>query len=121
MVRYTRHLAEHHPPTASPAACTTTLQVAQFPDPRWLTRIWPTKLPGARVSVCIDDASFGSGGLPVWDCSGTGGTVVVKIGWTQATTDHAAYGSSSYGTSTPGPARATRPGVVVAPTAGSSE
>lgn len=102
------------------AACTTTLQVAQFQIREWLARV-ADELPGARVSVCIDDASFDSGGLPVWGCSGSGGTVVVKIGWTQATTDHAAYGSSSYGSSTPGLARATRPGVVVALIAGSSE
>jgi type IV pilus assembly protein PilV len=101
-------------------ACATTLDVASFQIVEWLTRV-DAELPGARVSVCIDDASFDADGLPVWDCSGTGGTVVVKIGWTQATTDHAAVGSSGYGSATPGLARATRPGVVVALIAGSSE
>ncbi|HRI17726.1 MAG TPA: type IV pilus modification protein PilV [Burkholderiaceae bacterium] len=101
-------------------ACATALDVASFQIVEWLRRV-DAELPGARVSVCIDDASFDSGGLPVWACSGTGGTVVVKIGWTQATTDHGAVGSSSSGSSTPGLARATRPGVVVALIAGSSE
>ena len=58
-------------------ACATTQDVASFQIVEWLTRV-DAELPGARVSVCIDDASFDAGGLPVWDCSGTGGTVVVK-------------------------------------------
>ncbi|MBP6777418.1 MAG: type IV pilus modification protein PilV [Piscinibacter sp.] len=101
-------------------ACATTLDVASFQIREWLARV-DAELPGARVTVCIDDASFDAGGLPIWDCSGSGGTVVVKIGWVQATTDHAAVGSSGHGSSTPGLNRATRPGVVVALIAGSSE
>jgi len=69
--------------------------------------------------VCIDDAAFDAGGLPQWTCSGVGGRTVVKIGWTQATTDHAATGSSGVGSG--GLARAVRPGVVLAVLAGSSE
>lgn len=102
------------------AACTSTLDVASYQIREWLTRV-DAELPGARVSVCIDDASFDGAGLPQWDCSTTGGTVVVKIGWTQATTDHAAVGSSGYGSATPGLAQAVRPGVVVALIAGSAE
>ena len=102
------------------AACTTPLDVANFQIREWLARV-DAELPGARVTVCVDDASFDAAGLPVWECSDTGGTVVVKIGWTQATTDHAAVGSSGYGSATPGLSRATRPGVVVALIAGSSE
>lgn len=101
-------------------ACATTLDVARFQIREWLSRV-DAELPGARVTVCIDDAAFDSGGLPVWDCSGSGGTVVVKIGWVQATTDHAAVGSTGHGSSTPGLNRATRPGVVEALIAGSSE
>jgi len=111
-------------PSAGPdcfaGACATTQEVAGYQLREWLARA-DAELPGARVKVCVDDAAFDAGGLPVWDCSDSGGTVVVKIGWTQATTDHAAVGSSGYGSATPGLNRATRPGVVVALIAGSSE
>lgn len=102
------------------SACSTPKEVAEYQIVEWLGRV-DAELPGARVTVCVDDESFDSGGLPVWDCSDAGGTVVVKIGWTQTTTDHGATGSLGAGSSTPGLARATRPGVVVALIAGSSE
>lgn len=103
------------------AACASTLDVASFQLREWLTRV-AAELPGARVSVCFDDESFDAGGLPQWACNvTTGGTLVVKIGWTQATTDHAAVGSTGYGSSTPGLERAVRPGLVVALIAGSAE
>lgn len=101
-------------------ACATTKDVASFQIREWLTRV-AAELPSARVTVCVDDETFDGNGLPVWDCSGNGETVVVKIGWTQATTDRGAVGASSYGSATPGLARATRPGVAVALIAGSSE
>lgn len=99
-------------------ACTTTKEVAAFQIRDWLSRV-DAELPGARVAVCVDDAPFDADGLPRWDCSGTGGTTVVKIGWTQLTTDRAAVGSSGEGTG--GIARAVRPGVALAVLAGSEE
>ena len=50
---------------------------------------------------------------------GMGQVPVVKIGWTQLTTDRAAVGSSGEGTG--GIARAVRPGVALAVLAGSEE
>lgn len=98
-------------------ACPTTKEVAAFQIWDWLTRV-NAELPGARVSVCVDDAPYDSAGLPRWTCSASGGTTVVKIGWTQTTTDHAATGSSGVGSG--GLARAVRPGVVLPLVAGSS-
>lgn len=99
-------------------ACTTTKQVAAFQIRDWLSRA-DAELPGARIAVCVDDAPFDAGGLPQWECSDTGGTTVVKIGWTQLTTDRAAVGSSGEGSG--GIARAVRPGIALAVLAGSPE
>lgn len=102
------------------AACASTADVASFQIREWLSRA-AVELPAARVTVCIDDAPFDAAGLPRWACSGSGGTAVVKIGWTRATTDHGAAGSSGAGSATPGLDRASVPGVVLTLLAGSSE
>lgn len=106
------------------AACASELDVASFQIREWLSRV-DAELPGARVSVCIDDAPFDAGGLPQWACSGAGGTTVVKIGWTQLSTDRGAAGSSGAGSTTPGLLQASaadsRPGVALAMLAGSFE
>lgn len=99
-------------------SCPTTKEVAAFQIRDWLARL-DAELPGARVAVCFDDAPYDAGGLPRWDCSDDGGTTVVKIGWTQQTTDHAATGSSGVGSG--GLARAVRPGIVLALIAGSND
>lgn len=93
-------------------ACATTQDVASFQVVDWLTRV-AAELPGARVVVCIDDAPFTAEGLPRWACSGTGGTAVVKIGWTQLTTDSSL--------STNGLSKAVRPWAVLSVLAGSTE
>ncbi len=99
-------------------ACTTTKEVAAFQIRDWLSRV-DAELPGARAVVCIDDAPFDvANGMPQWACSGAGGTTVVKIGWTQLTTDRAAVGSSGEGSG--GIAQAVRPGIALAVLAGSS-
>lgn len=98
-------------------SCPSQKEVAAFQVRDWLARL-DAELPGARVSICIDDAPYDSAGLPRWACSGSGGTAVVKIGWTQMTTDHAAAGSSGVGSG--GLARAVRPGIVLTLLAGSS-
>lgn len=99
-------------------SCPTTKEVAAFQIRDWLSRV-DAELPGARVVVCVDDAPYDANGLPRWDCSDTGGTTVVKIGWTQLTTDRGAAGSKGEGSG--GMARAVAPGVVLAVIAGSSE
>jgi type IV pilus assembly protein PilV len=48
------------------------------------------QLPGARAVVCFDNAPYDASGRPQWACNvagGSGGTVVVKIGWTRMATD----------------------------------
>ena len=47
----------------------------------WLVRVNDT-LPDARVAVCFDDAPVAEDGSPAWDCSKTGRSLVVKLGWT---------------------------------------
>jgi type IV pilus assembly protein PilV len=54
----------------------------------WLARV-DESLPGARVVVCFDDAPFDAAtGLPRWTCTaGANATMMIKIGWTQGSTD----------------------------------
>lgn len=101
-------------------ACASAQDVASYQIREWLSRV-ATELPGARVTVCIDDAPFDGDGLPQWDCSDAGGTAVVKIGWTQLATDRGAVGSSGHGSDNPGLLMAERPGVVLTVMAGSPE
>lgn len=79
----------------------------------WLARV-DAELPGARINICFDTAPFDSNGLPQWACTaGTGGMVVIKMGWTIGSTNRALTGASAL-------ERATRPSVVLPVTAGSS-
>nr|WP_315247398.1 type IV pilus modification protein PilV [uncultured Albidiferax sp.] len=77
-------------------ACTTTTDIASAQMTEWLTRV-ESQLPGARVRVCIDSAPFvTSTGLPQWTCNNTAGAAtVIKIGWTQGSTNRALTGSSA--------------------------
>jgi type IV pilus assembly protein PilV len=101
-------------------ACATTLEVASFQMRDWLARV-AAELPGAHVKVCVDETPYTGAGLPQWDCSDSGGTMVVKIGWTQGSTDHGAVGSSGAGAAVVGLDQAVRPAVVLSLLAGSSE
>jgi type IV pilus assembly protein PilV len=96
--------------------CTTTLQVAEWNIRDWLTRL-NTELPGARAVVCFDSTPYTTGtpgGIPQWACSNTGGTAVVKLGWTTLSSDN---GTGATG----GLDRATRPMIVYPVIAGSVE
>ena len=79
------------------AACASKTEVAQFQIRDWLSRVSSQGegLPGARVVVCIDSTPYSSAGLPVWACSNTGDSVVVKIGWTHPTTNRADASASA--------------------------
>ena len=61
--------------------CATNLEVAQWNIRDWLTRL-DAELPGARAVVCFDSTPHTGGGIPQWACSNSGGTAVIKIGWT---------------------------------------
>lgn len=78
------------------SACTTTTAIASAQMTEWLTRV-ESQLPGARVMVCIDSAPFvASTGLPQWSCTASAGAAtVIKIGWTQGSTNRALTGSSA--------------------------
>lgn len=86
--------------SAVPAAnCMTTacdlLQLQQWYRLDWLGRV-QRALPGAVVQVCLQDDPYESNGLPKeWtDCTGTGKTLAIKIGWrTTTSTNDSATGA----------------------------
>lgn len=90
--------------------CDTGELVAKRDVYEWLTRavtgvknsagtmLTPPELPGARVVICQDSAPYDSSGLPQWTCSGTGETIVLKIGWTRGNTLRGATGTDATNT-----------------------
>lgn len=74
---------------AATTPCTSPADIANAQMTEWLYRVDST-LPGARVAICVDSNPFDdSTGLPQWICNGTGtgATLVVKIGWTRGSTN----------------------------------
>lgn len=92
--------------------CTDATDIANAQMTEWLARV-DAELPGARVDICFDSAPFDSNGMPQWACDGTGGVVVIKMGWTRGSTDRSKSGNAAL-------ERATIPSVVLPVTAGSS-
>lgn len=116
-------------------ACSTMELVAKRDVYEWLTRavtgvkdsggvvLTPAELPGARAVICQDDRPYDSAGLPQWGCSGTGGTLVLKMGWTRGNTLRGATGADAANTSTTNAGafdKALRPAVTFPITPGSS-
>lgn len=93
-------------------ACANAAEIAQAQMTEWLARV-DSELPGARVEICFDSAPFDSHGLPRWACDNTGDSLVIKIGWTQGSTDKSKTGNDAL-------VRAATPSVVLPVTAGSS-
>lgn len=62
--------------------CGTPTLIAQFEMGDWLERV-KEELPGAVVSVCLDATPYDATGRAQWACTGTGGVVYVKIGWSR--------------------------------------
>jgi type IV pilus assembly protein PilV len=83
---------------SSSAACTTTNAVAQRDVYEWLERV-KAELPGSKVVICQDSTPYDTAGLPQWACSDTGGTVVLKMGWTRSNTLRGASGADATTTS----------------------
>ena len=100
--------------STTPCASTSTIADAQMTE--WLARV-DADLPGARVRICIDAAPYTSAGLPQWACAspaaGATAPTVIKIGWSQGSTDRAAVGAAAID-------RATRPAIVLTITPGSA-
>ena len=82
--------------STTPCASTATIADAQMTE--WLSRV-DAELPGARVVICMDAAPYDASGLPRWNCatpvSGGSAPAVIKIGWTQGSTNRAATGSDA--------------------------
>lgn len=93
-------------------ACANATEIARAQMTDWLTRV-DSELPGARVDTCFDSAPFDAAGLPRWACTGTGGVMVVKIGWTRSSTNRSNTGTAAF-------ERATVPSVIFSVTAGSA-
>lgn len=90
------------------SACNAGADIATADVAEWQRKLGD-QLPGARAVVCFDNAPYDASGRPRWACNttgGSGGTVVVKIGWTRLTTDR---GSQTAG----GFDQATAPTVVL--------
>lgn len=86
----------------------------------WISR---PELPGARVVICQDSTPYDSSGLPQWACSGSGGTLVLKMGWTRANTLRGATGTDASSTSSANTGafdKALRPAVTFTITPGST-
>ena len=70
--------------------CSTQKAVAAAQMTEWRARVRNT-LPGARVAICFDSQPYDSQGLPQWACtdttSGSDQVIVLKLGWTQFSTD----------------------------------
>ncbi len=84
----------------------------------WLARV-DAELPGARVTVCLDDAPYDAQGRPQWNCTATGGNgiIVIKMGWTRASTDKTLTGSAALERTTD---TASRPSLIVPVTPGNT-
>jgi type IV pilus assembly protein PilV len=97
------------------APCTSGINVAKFEMAEWQQRV-RDELPNARVAVCFDQTPYnGTTGRPQWTCTaGTSGVIVLKLGWTQRTTDRRDTGLAALD-------QATTPTVVLPLTAGSTE
>lgn len=79
-------------PIATPCSDATAVANAQMTE--WLTRV-RAELPGAYVKVCVDSAPY-LNGVPRFSCSaGSGATTVIKIGWSQLSTDRSKTGASA--------------------------
>lgn len=82
------------------APCTSPTQVAQAHMRDWVSRV-NAVLPGFRARVCVDSDPYDEGGKPRWDCTGSGGIVVVKIGWTRNAVGAASAAAEQGGTAAP--------------------
>ncbi|RZJ11079.1 MAG: hypothetical protein EOO54_21180 [Haliea sp.] len=87
-------------PTAAPqncftTTCTTPKNVAEYGIKEWLSRV-DDELPGARVAICFDTAPYDSAGLPRWTCTNSGTMLVVKLGWTRASTNRTNTGDAAF-------------------------
>ncbi len=90
---------------AATTACTNPINVANAQMTEWLARV-DDELPGARVVVCMDSVPFDASGLATWSCTaGAGASMVIKIGWSRASTNKSLTGSQALD-------RATVPSIV---------
>lgn len=88
----------------------------------WLSRL-NAELPGSRAVICFDNTPYDTSGLPQWNCSNTGNSLAIKIGWTRANTLQGATGSDATNTSTGNLGafdKALRPAVIIPVTPGVS-
>ena len=88
----------------------------------WTQRV-KQKLPGAKVLVCEDATPYDAKGLPQWDCSNTGGVLVLKLGWTKSNTLRGATGVDATDTVTANQGafdKALRPAILFSVTPGSN-
>ncbi len=74
------------------------IDVARWDIAEWLARLVDTAnggLPGARATVCFDEAPYDIDGRPRWDCTHSGGIVQIKLGWRRGGTDRSRKSSDA--------------------------
>lgn len=82
---------------SAPTSCADNTAIANAQMTEWLARV-SSDLPSPRVTVCVDSAPYdATSGIPKWDCNptGTGATIVIKMGWTRTSTDRSKPGAAS--------------------------
>ena len=121
-------------PTSTAASCDSTYKVAQRDVFEWAARVKSVhperdsvppgeNIGGKRVVVCEDATPYDANGLPQWSCSGTGGILILKMGWTKSSTLRGATGDDATDTSSSNMGafdKALRPSIVLSITPGSS-
>lgn len=65
--------------------CANATDVASAQMTEWLARA-NNKLPGIRVTVCMDSAPYDAKGLPQWACNNNGNILYIKLGWIRENT-----------------------------------
>lgn len=108
-------------PDSSSAVCTDS-EIGERDLQDWLNRM-STELSGFRTVICFDNAPYDTSGLPHWECTNTGNSLAIKIGWTRSNTLNGATGTdatSTTGLNTGSFDKALRPAVIIPVTPGVS-
>lgn len=72
--------------SVSGTGCTNSTDSAKAQMSDWLSRV-STALPGARVAICFDKTPYDANGLPKWNCTNDGDTLLIKMGWSSRSTN----------------------------------
>lgn len=106
-------------PDSTPGPCPVAL-IGERDIKDWLNRA-SQELSGFRAVICFDSAPYDATGLPHWNCTNTGSTLAIKIGWTRSNTLIGATNPDATNTSASNTGafdKALRPAVIIPVTPG---